>query len=70
MLWQDARDVFQMLNACDNYPQQLEAAKRFCEQWKEKQARYLASRRRQQHHKLTPDPRYKRDRLWKHRLEE
>jgi hypothetical protein len=42
----------------------------FCRKWMEEIGAELKKELRQQHHKLTPDPRYKRDQSWKRDLDE
>ncbi len=70
MSWKEGAEVLRMLSSCPDHAQRLEAARQFSKRWVEKQSRFLASRQRRQHHKLSPDLRYRRSKSWKQRIEE
>jgi hypothetical protein len=70
MSWKDGKEIFHILSSCADDAQRLEAARQFCKRWIERNARSLASRQRRQHHKLFPDPRYKRTKSWRRLTED
>jgi hypothetical protein len=65
----EASEIEQILSSCPE-AERAEAASAWCHRKMEEQTARLEKQRRDEHHKLRPDPRYRRDGSWRRALEE